>query len=155
MLKKTDMLGNSFVALVFAILMVVVVFLAFQVQENSTKCKDARLGHQNELREVSRLLMQADTQANPFWKYRNVLKAQGRLEDLINFYGSITATSKLLKTDLARIEALRKTLDAEVDAAEETMYNMVANKSNKRFDHEFAPEAGLTVRRAEKRPRGG
>jgi hypothetical protein len=137
------MLGNSFVALLFVLMVIVIVFLGFQVQENSSKCKEARTSHQTDLKEAARLMLQADSQANPFWKYRHALEAKLRLELLLQSYGSLTAASKSLKTDGKRLETLRKNMDEQIEVSEAIMAEL-ASKYESRFDNEFNKEAGLS-----------
>lgn len=108
-------------ALLFVILMVMVVFLAFQVQENSSKCKEARTSHQAMMWESARLMSKSETQENPLWKYRDALEAKFKLDQLVQFYGSVAATAKALKTDSKRLETLQKNMDEQIESSEEIM----------------------------------
>lgn len=150
------MFQSSFVALLFVLLIIVVVFLGFQVQENSSRCKDNRLSDQNELKQVTRLMLQADSQSNPFWKYRHALESKIRMDQLLQSHGSVTSAAKTLKVDGGRLEQLRKRVEGEVEVAEEIMNELVTHV-NDRFSNEFTPEAGLASSntREVKRRRGG
>lgn len=111
-------------ALLFVILMVMVVFLAFQVQENSSKCKEARTSHQAIMWESARLMSKSETQENPLWKYRDALEAKFKLEQLVQFYGSVAATAKALKTDSKRLETLQKNMDDQIESSEDIMVTL-------------------------------
>lgn len=140
------MLGSSFVAMIFVILIVIIVFLGFQVNDNNTKCRKSKETDQEELKQIARLMVQSESQANPFWKYRQALEANIRLNRLNDTYGSKQATAKALKMDAKRLEELHANTE-ELVVDSEALMGELAESFSESFRSTWNREAGIHTSR--------
>ncbi len=144
------MLGSSFVAMIFVILIVIIVFLGFQVNDNVGKCRKAKENDQDELKQTARLMVQSESQANPFWKYRQALEASIRLNRLIDIYGSKQAAAKALKMDPKRLEDLQTAME-EMVVDSEALMGELAESFSESFRSHWNREAGVQTGSQKKR----
>ena len=60
---------RSLVAFIFVILVIVIIFLMFQINDNSLKCREAKINDQERISKASKLLVQSTTQDHPLLSF--------------------------------------------------------------------------------------
>lgn len=98
---------RSLVAFIFVILIIVIIFLVFQINDNSTKCREAKLSDQEKILRASRLLVQSTTQEHPLLSFEASIEAKLILEDVLQKHGGVVSAEKSLKFPKGRLDALR------------------------------------------------
>ncbi len=99
---------NGLFLLVFMIMVVVIVFLGFQVNENASHCRESRTSAQDRVTRAGRLLLQSATQNHDLFAHQHAQEAKFIIDDLIQEYGSISAVEtqlKIPKGDLAKLKS--------------------------------------------------
>lgn len=98
---------RSLVAFIFVILVIVIIFLMFQVNDNSTKCKEAKVVDQDRLSRASKLLVQSTTQDHPLLSFEAAIEAKLIIEEVLSRHGGISTAERNLKLPKGRLESLR------------------------------------------------
>jgi len=98
---------RSLVAFIFVILVIVIIFLMFQVNDNSTKCKESKTSDQDRLSRASKLLVQSTTQDHPLLSFEAAIEAKIIIEEILSRHGGISSAERNLKLPKGRLEGLR------------------------------------------------
>lgn len=98
---------RSLVAFVFVILVIVIIFLMFQVNDNSTKCREAKTSDQDRLSRASKLLVQSTTQDHPLLSFESAVEARLIMEEILSRHGGLSMSERSLKLPKGRLESLR------------------------------------------------
>jgi hypothetical protein len=100
-------MSKGLVALTFLILIVIIVFLAFQINDNSLRCREVRLSHQDRVTKAARLLLQSATQQHDLFAHEHAQEAKLILDDIIQEHGGISLAERNLKLPKGRLDHLR------------------------------------------------
>lgn len=100
-------MSRSLVAFVFVILVIVIIFLMFQVNDNSTKCREAKISDQDRLARASKLLVQSTTQDHPLLSFESAIEAKIIVEEILSRHGGIGSAERNLKLPKGRLDSLR------------------------------------------------
>lgn len=98
---------RSLVAFIFVLLVIVIIFLMFQINDNSSKCREAKISDQERISKASRLLVQSTTQEHPVLSFEAAIEAKLIIEDVLSKHGGISSAEKSLKLPKGRLETLR------------------------------------------------
>lgn len=98
---------RSLVAFIFVILVIVIIFLMFQINDNSLKCREAKISDQERISKASKLLVQSTTQDHPLLSFEAAIEAKLIIEDVLLKHGGISTAEKTLKLPKGRLETLR------------------------------------------------
>lgn len=104
-------MSKGLVALTFLILVVIIIFLAFQINDNSVRCREVRLSHQDRVTKAARLLLQSATQQHDLFAHAHAQEAKLILDDLIQEHGGVALAERNLKLPKGRLEHLRNQID--------------------------------------------
>jgi hypothetical protein len=102
------MISKGLTALLFVVMVVIIVFLMFQIQDNASRCKESRIAGQDRVAKASRLLVQSATQNHPLFAHEHALEAKLIIDDLVNDNGGLTLAEKNLKLAKGKLEDLRQ-----------------------------------------------
>lgn len=137
-------------AFIFVLLVVVIIFLVFQVTENSNKCKESRKSQQDRIKEATRNMVTAATQSHPLLKYEFILRSRIILDELLNTHGSSTVAERTLKMDSGTINSLQKKLDDLYIASQDELMSYIV-QSIPQLDIPENADAGLRKKHRKKR----
>lgn len=98
---------RSLVAFIFVILVIVIIFLMFQINDNSLRCREAKINDQERISKASKLLVQSTTQDHPLLSFEAAIEAKLIIEDVLLKHGGISTAEKTLKLPKGRLETLR------------------------------------------------
>lgn len=99
-------MSSGLFAFVFVIMAIVIVFLGFQINDNSTRCREAKVSQQNRVMEATRDMVKAATQSHPLLKYEYILKAKMMLDEIANTHGSPASAERMLKMERGKLDSL-------------------------------------------------
>ena len=98
---------KGLVVLFFMIFVVIIIFLAFQVNANSTQCRELRTSHQDKITKAARLLLQSATQQHDVFAHEHAQEAKFIIDDVIHEHGGVGLAEKNLKLTRGKLEHLR------------------------------------------------
>lgn len=96
--------------LIFMIMIVIIVFLAFQVNENAGRCRENHVSNQDRITLAGRLLLQSATQQHPLFAHEHAQEAKFIVDDILQTYGSVSQAEKQLKLPRGELERLKTTI---------------------------------------------
>ncbi len=101
-------MSKSLIAFTFIVLVTVIIFLAFQVNENSTRCRDMKLADQDRFAQAAKLLVQSTSQQNEFLSTEAIIQSKYMIDDLLFRYGNSThSAERALKIPSGKLQSLR------------------------------------------------
>lgn len=106
---------KSLVALIFVMLVIVIIFLMFQVNDNSNKCRESKISDQDRLARASKLLVQSTTQEHPLLSFEAAIEAKLLIEEILLRHGGMVSAEKNLKLPRGRTESLRTKIHEQYD----------------------------------------
>lgn len=98
---------RGLVALIFVLLIVIIIFMAFQINDNSTKCVQLRTSQQDKVAKAAKLLIQSVTQSHPLFCLDNAVEAKILVDDVTSELGGVAAAERILKLPKGRLQSLR------------------------------------------------
>lgn len=140
------MFSRGLVALTFFIFIIVIIFMMFQIQDNSNRCKDSRLKHQDMVTRAARLLVQSATQMHPMLANEHAIEAKIIIDQVIDDHGGVTVAEKDLKLPKGRLESLRaQIMDRYRDVQDFLMERVIQVQPE--LDVDINEDAGLRKRK--------
>jgi hypothetical protein len=136
-------------ALLIVVELIVIIFLIFQVQDNSNKCKDVRLKEQDRVTKAARLIVQSATQSHPLFAHDHSIEAKLIVDDIINSNGGVVMAEKNLKLAKGKLEILRSQIYEQYQDVQTYLMDKIIEK-NPKFDTELNDTAGLRRRKRRK-----
>lgn len=100
-------MSKGLVALIFLILVVIIIFLTFQIHDNSSRCREVRVSHQDKITKAARLLLQSATQQHDLFAHEHAQEAKLIIDDIIQEHGGVSLAERNLKLTKGRLENLR------------------------------------------------
>jgi hypothetical protein len=100
-------MSKGLIALVFIIFVVIIIFLAFQINDNSGRCRELRISHQDKITKAARLLLQSATQQHDLFAHEHAQEAKLIIDDVIQEHGGVSLAERNLKLTKGRLENLR------------------------------------------------
>lgn len=94
-------------ALLFSLMVVIIVFLAFQVNENSVRCLESRLSDQDEVTRAARLILQSSTQGHPLFAHEHAVESKNIVDRIVQRHGGVAAAEKNLNLPSGKLQALQ------------------------------------------------
>jgi len=116
---------KGLVALMFIIFVVIIIFLAFQVNDNSGRCREVRLSHQDKITKAARLLLQSATQQHDLFAHEHAQEAKLIIDDIIQEHGGVTLAEKNLKLTKGKLENLRNQIYNQFNEKQATIMDRV------------------------------
>ena len=99
---------KGLVSLLFVLMSIVIVFLGFQVVDNSKQCKAVRLSHQERLKGAARVCVQSATQNHPGIAYEDAIISKYNFDEVVRGEGGMLSAERQLKLPKGRLEFLKK-----------------------------------------------
>jgi hypothetical protein len=105
--------STGLAAVVFVIMAVAIVFLSFQVFDNSSQCKEARSVQQLRVQDAARLAIQSTTQQDDYYANENITRAKILLDSILGHYATPEAAEKAMKLPKGQLSQLRQRIDTQ------------------------------------------
>lgn len=137
---------------VIVLQIVVILFLVFQIQDTTWKCKDERQRDQERVTKAARLIVQSATQSHPLFAHDHATEAKFLLDEIIESHGGVVMTEKVLKLSSGKLETLRNQIYDQHQEVQAFLMDKIIEKHPK-FDTELNDAAGLRHRRKSTRTR--
>lgn len=93
--------------MVVVLLVVLVVFLAFQVNDNSLRCREAKATDQERLTRASKLSIMSAAQNHPLFAHEHAQEAKYLLDEVVQRAGGVAAAERDLKVSHGTLERLK------------------------------------------------
>lgn len=136
------MYGQGLVALLFFVLVLMNIFLMFQVHDHHTRGRDLRTKDQETVQLAARLLVQSATQEHPLLAHEHAVEAKMLIKQVVDAHGGVLQTERDLKLPKGRLENLRaQVLDRHRDMQDILMSRIVEQAPE--LDFEANVDAGL------------
>jgi hypothetical protein len=133
-------------ALIFLVLTVIIIFLVFQINDNSNRCREVRTSQQERVTKAARLIVQATTQEHPLFSYDHALEAKILLDEVIANNGGVLMSEKNLKLEKGRLESLRKQIYQQYQDNQNVMMDKIIERRPE-LDVDINEDAGLRKKR--------
>lgn len=143
---------QGLVVFLFIVLVFINVMLAFQVYDDRSKTRDARLNQQEQVQRSAQLYVQSVTQSHPMFAYDHSKDAKTLLDDIISRYNGVTAAEKALKLPSGRIDSLRKKNDERLENMRDYIMEKVI-ELNPQLDMEENETARIRLPKTDKKKR--
>ena len=101
------MASHSLYAVAIVIQIVIILLMAFHIQDMTSRCKTERVRDQERLTRIARLLVQSATQSHPLFAHDHVVEAKVLLDDLITRHGGIQHAEKNLRLMSGKVSMLK------------------------------------------------
>lgn len=142
------MMSRGVMSLVIVVELICIIFLVFQVQDNSNKCRDSRQRHQDRVMKAARLIVQSATQSHPLFAHDHAIEAKIIIDDIINSSGGVVIAEKDLKLTKGKLESLRTQIYDQYQDVQSFIMDKII-EHNPKLDTDMNEVAGL--RRKKKR----
>jgi hypothetical protein len=137
-------------ALIFVLLIVVIIFLMFQINDNANKCKESKVSQQERVTRAAKLIVQSSTQNHPLMSHEHALEAKVIIDDVISQNGGVISTEKALKLDKGRIENLRTQIYQQYQDVQTFIMEKIIEKQPD-LDLDINEEAGLRKKKKKRK----
>lgn len=138
--------------MIFVILVIVIIFLVFQIHDNSGRCKEVRLSQQNRVTKAARLLVQSSTQNHPLFAHEHALESKIIIDEVIQEHGGVIMAERNLKLPKGRLENLRSQIYRQYQDIQSGIMEKIIERYPE-LDIDENEDAGL--RKAKKSKRSG
>lgn len=100
-------MARGLVAMLFVVMVVIITFLMFQVNDNANRYKATLVNQQEKVSQTARYLLQSATSNHPFFAIENSLRAKIMIDEIVQDNGGILAAERNLKLPKGRLRDLR------------------------------------------------
>lgn len=83
--------------MMFVVLVVIIIFLMFQINDNANRHKATLVGQQEKVSQAARHLLQATTSNHPFFAIEHSMRAKILIDEIVHDNGGILAAERHLK----------------------------------------------------------
>jgi hypothetical protein len=141
--------------LLFVVMAVIILFLAFQVNDNVGRSREARLSDHERVQLASKLKILSATQHHPLFAHEHAQHAKFILDEVISKAGGVLAAERDLKLPPGRLATIKQQIDDQFEKVRsEVMSSLV--QVHQHLDLPENEDAGLlkrssTVVKAKKR----
>lgn len=141
---------TGLLSLVFVVMSVAIVFLLFQVNDNTKRNVDVKLQHQRSIQDAAKLTIQSASLQHPYLACENVLKAKWILEHVLDYYGGSVAAEQALGFPSGRLDKLRQQVYKQHEAATDMLMATISAVQPE-LDYDLNEEAGLVKKKSRRR----
>lgn len=141
---------GGLVALIFVMLIIVIIFLMFQINDNSNRCSESKTAQQERLTKAARLIVQSSTQQHPLFAHEHALEAKILIDDIVNQNGGIILAERHLKIPRGRLDNLRQQVYQQYQDIQTLVMDKIIEK-HPELNLDINEEAGLRKKRKRKR----
>ncbi len=132
--------------LVIVILIIISVFLAFQVNDNSNQCRLTLQSDQEKLTKASRMLLQSATQQHDLFGLEHAQEAKFIVDEIIYRHGGVNLAEKALKLPRGKLEELKAKIGKQFTDRQSAFMEKLVN-IHPELDVSENADAGLDRRR--------
>lgn len=141
---------DAFMAGYFLLSVVVIIFLAFQIQANYNSTLEVHSLGQKEMMEAARCVVKSATQTHPLLGYEDALRAQFLFEMVTNQFGGVLATERILATPKGELHKTKEQIELQLRTVQDyLMERFIAISPN--LDIDLNKAAGMEVRKKTKK----
>lgn len=139
-------------ALIFVILVVIIIFLMFQINNNSYRCQQNKVLYQDKITLAARLVVQSATQDHPLFSHEHALQAKLIIDDLVEKFGSVSSAEMELNLKKDRLKNLRAQINDQVQEVQSFIMTRIIDKMPE-YDLQINEEARLRKKKKRKKRR--
>ena len=107
---------KGLVVLLFVMMITIIVFLSFQINDNANRCRQNLSSNQDRLTQASRLLLQSATQQHDLFAHEHAQEAKYIIDDIIQQHGGVNLVERDLKLPKGRLEHLKSQIYEQFNA---------------------------------------
>ncbi len=126
--------------------LIVIMFLVFQLHDNASSCRNMFQQDQQVVKQVSRLLIQANTQQHPLFAHENIVNALVVLTELINRHGGVSAAEKNLQLPFGKLQLLQSSVNQQMQNIQSSIMDHYILKQRPDLDSSLNDAAGISRR---------
>jgi hypothetical protein len=144
---------KGFLFAIFVLMSLIIVFLAFQVNDNSQRCTNVKMNDQEMIAKSTKLMISSAQQNHPLLAFESAFESKYIIEDIVQRHGSVMTAEKALKLETNQLKKLRDTIHKQyqfssnqlmeqeitknpnLDVPENEMAKMTTKKKKKKSSH--------------------
>jgi hypothetical protein len=108
---------KGFLFAVFVLMSVIIVFLAFQLNDNSQRCTSVKASDQELITKATKLMISSGQQNHPVISFETALESKMLLDEILHRYGNVTTTEKQLKLEPNQLKQLKEKIYSQYQAS--------------------------------------
>ncbi len=107
-------MNQGFVSILFVILVVIIIFLGFTVNDHTKKTVNVIENYQAQLKKAAKLIIQSTTQRHTMIGYDHAKESEILFNQIVQYFGSEHEAEKVLKLQKGRMRLLRQEIDSQL-----------------------------------------
>ena len=145
-------MNEGFVSIVFVLLVVVVVFLGFTVNDHTKKTVNVIRKYQDQVQKAAKLIIQSTTQRHTLIGYDHAKESEILFRQVVEHFGSENEAEKVLKLQKGRMSVLRDEINNQLlYVTDELQQKLIVSDPD--LDFTLNDTAGFTSRKKKRKSR--
>lgn len=120
---------KGFLFAVFVLMTLIIVFLAFQLNDNSQRCTNVKATDQELITKATKLMISSGQQNHPVIAFETALESKLLLDEMIHRYGNISTTEKQLKLETNQLKGLKEKIYTQYQTSLNTLMQQEIKKN--------------------------